>query len=202
MDDSSNNSTEEIKTPQNTKQEKPTKKPMDKRLKIVIIAVASCIFLCVAILFCSWLFYDGGLSWKNNYEDLKLDLIMQSEVKLGVNSENGTLMDASVDSSCEKVEDAPKAVLKGSEIIWDLKNAHGKCTVKVTYRLKTIEKTFTVIPTDDEEIGINGRPSGIGYEIDEDSDDDEDEDGLSNKKEKELGTKLEIADTDEDGFKN
>ncbi len=187
--------------------EKPTetnpptgKKKMDKRLKIVIISVLSCIFVCVAVVLCSWLFYDGGLAWKTNYEDLKADLIMQSEIKLGVDSKDGAVVDTSIDSYCEKMDDAEKAVLKGSEVTWNLKNAHGKCTVKVTYRLKTIEKTFTVIPTDDEEIGINGRPSGIGYEIDEDSDDDEDEDGLSNKKEKELGTKLEIADTDEDGL--
>lgn len=186
--------------PEQEPEEKPAKKPMDKRLKIAIIAVVFAVFLCVAIVFCSWLFYDGGLSWKNGYEDLKLDLIMQSEVKLGVSSESGVLADAGIDSSCEKVEDAPKATLKGSEVTWDLKDVHGKCTVKVTYRLKTIEKTFTVLPINDGEVGINGKPSGLEYEIDENSSDDEDEDGLSNKKEKELGTNLEISDTDEDGL--
>ena len=136
------------------------------------------------------LFGFEKLEWDKSYGDYKLDSITQSKLKLGVKfSDSKNLDKLKIKTNCGTSE------IVDSKVEWDLSKAVGKCKVNVSYKLKKITKTVTVINPFAERQNMS-----LGYKIDYDSDEDLDLDGLTNKQEKKYGTNPELSDTDMDGL--
>ena len=180
------------------------KKPTDKKIvKWILISVAAMSCLVGIIIAASWLFYDGGLAWNAQFGDYGLDYVSPTDVMLRFNAKDDVLNSVSVESSCDKSDKAAAAEQENGFVQWDLSDGLGKCTVKVKYRIKTIKKTFTIIPTDI--ISGEGDEDELAsstdvFKIDKNSDEDSDGDGLTNKQEKKYKTKPELSDTDDDGL--
>ena len=191
----------------NTDEEKPLfeSKPSDKKILkgigLGILGLIVAIFVFFAI---KALLYDGGLAWDERFDDLALEYATQGQISLGILTDSNDITDqVAVSSSCDKSEQVDAASRENKKITWNLAKALGKCTVTAKYRLKTIKKTYTIIPTEAYRIPAAERLSlKKPYEVDVNSDEDLDEDGLTNKEETKAKTELEISDTDGDGLKD
>ena len=130
------------------------------------------------------------LSWNETYSDLKLEYVMSTNIKLGINyNDSSKLNDIKYNVNCGK------AVGNGLEVDWDLTESSGKCKITASYKLRKISKEFTVIKFHDNEKNLY-----LDSDINLDSDEDLDLDGLTNKQEKEYKTNPELSDTDLDGI--
>ena len=131
------------------------------------------------------------LNWDESYGDYKLDYVAPSKIKLSVDFSDEKKVDKlKIKTTCGK------ATKKDEKISWDLTKALGECKIEVSYKLKKISKTVTVInPTSTKEEKLV-----VERKINYDSDEDIDYDGLTNKEEKKNKTNPELADTDMDGL--
>ena len=163
---------------------------ISKYKKHLLIGLGSIVIVFVMIFIYGKLFGFESLKWNKEYEDYKLDYITQSKIKLGIEfSDEKKLDQLKIKTTCGESE------IIGLELEWDLTEALGECKVEVSYKLKKISKTFTVINPFAEKQELS-----LDYKIDYDSDEDLDLDGLTNKQEKEYGTNPELYDTDMDGL--
>ena len=163
---------------------------VSKYKKQLLIGVSGLTTVFILFLMYGKFFGFESLKWDKNYEDYKLDYVTQGKVQLGVDFSNKDKLDQlKVKTTCGNSENI------GLELNWDLTEALGKCKVEVSYKLKKISKTFTVINpfAENQELSLD-------YQIDYDSEEDLDLDGLTNKQEKEYGTNPELYDTDMDGL--
>lgn len=168
-----------------------------KKPKALIALIIIAVLAVVAIIVLAILFRGGNINWKEAYGDINLDYITQTTVKLAVDADQSVLDGVSYEGSCDRNEKVKKPERDGNDVKWDLSAGAGKCTIKAKYQLRTIEKTFTVISKEieREKLGLEDI-----YRININSDDDEDGDGLTNKREKTIGTKIDLTDTDGDGL--
>ena len=163
---------------------------ISKYKKHLLIGLGSIVIVFVMIFIYGKLFGFESLKWNKEYEDYKLDYITQSKIKLGIEfSDEKKLDQLKIKTTCGESE------IIGLELEWDLTEALGECKLEVSYKLKKISKTFTVINPFAEKQELS-----LDYKIDYDSDEDLDLDGLTNKQEKEYGTNPELYDTDMDGL--
>lgn len=163
---------------------------ISKYKKQLLIGIGSLALVFIIIFIYGKLFGFESLKWNKEYEDYKLDYVTQSKIKLGIKfSDEKKLDQLKIKTTCGENE------IIGSELEWDLTEALGECKVEVSYKLKKINKTLTVINpfADKQELSLD-------YKINYDSDEDLDLDGLTNKQEKEYGTNPELYDTDMDGL--
>lgn len=163
---------------------------ISKYKKQLLIGIGSLALVFIIIFIYGKLFGFESLKWNKEYEDYKLDYVTQSKIKLGIKfSDEKKLDQLKIKTTCGENE------IIRSELEWDLTEALGECKVEVSYKLKKINKTLTVINpfADKQELSLD-------YKIDYDSDEDLDLDGLTNKQEKEYGTNPELYDTDMDGL--
>lgn len=163
---------------------------ISKYKKQIFIGLGILVIICILIIIYGLLFGFEKLKWDKTYEDYKLEYITQSKVKLKVDFSNEKKIDdIKYSTTCGKIKS------KGLVVDWDLTDAVGKCKIEVSYKLKKISKTFTVINpfAENQELSLD-------YEIDLESDEDLDYDGLTNKQEKEYKTDPEVADSDLDGL--
>ncbi len=162
-----------------------------KNKKLLIGVGIGVVVICILIILYAILFGFEKLEWDDKYKSVSLDYVAQASMKIGYDISNRDKVDdVKVNVSCGKYE------ISKREITWDLKEAKGKCTIEVSYKLKKLKKEVTVIPSDIE----NEQELALEYNIDLDFDEDLDFDGLTNKQEKEYGTNPILADTDMDGL--
>ena len=162
-----------------------------KKQMICIVGLALFIFIV-------YMAYDKfigfkKIEWNKEYDDYKLDYVIQNEISLGLNvSSDEQLKDLKIKTNCGTYE------RNDLEINWDLSDALGECKIDVSYKAKKISKTFNVISKDI--VKKDYKELTIKHEINYDSDEDLDKDGLTNKQEKEYKTDPELSDSDMDGL--
>mgnify|MGYP004525132229 FL=1 len=157
------------------------------------LTFGSGILICLVFIYVVYglLFGYTKLKWNDEYKDLSLDLVTQSNVKLGfLFDDDKNLNKLKIESTCGDYE------LKNKEISWNLTDSLGKCSVNISYKLRKITKKYNVVDpyAEDHELYLDA--DEIKYEDGIDSD----EDGLSNILEKELGTNPLLSDSDMDGL--
>ena len=168
-----------------------------RKSKTIFVLAGVGVLAVVAIVVLSILLKGGGIEWKADYGDINLEYVAQSTVKLGVAADSGVLDGVSYDGSCDRNEKVKKPERDGNDVKWDLSDGVGKCTLKASYQLRTIEKTFTVVSKSIERESL-GLEDIYRTKISQDADDDGD--GLTNKREKTIGTKIDLTDSDGDGL--
>lgn len=161
-----------------------------KNKKKIIIGFSGLIIILILFFGYKALFGFEKLKWDKEYEHYKLDYITQGKIKLGFDfSDLAKLDQIKVKTTCGTTK------VSGLKIDWDLTEALGKCKIEVSYKLKKIIKTITVINP-----SANTTELSLDYQIDYESDEDLDLDGMTNKEEKGYGTNPELYDTDMDGL--
>lgn len=184
------NSTQKENGTMSEKMSIKTKKIISKYKKIlwIIFALICVAGIAVGLFYC--LFGFDKLSWNEQYFNINLEYVTQSNLKLGVNFENEKkIKDLKYNVTCGEVKN------NGLEIEWNLTESLGTCKITVSYKLRKISKEFKVIKfnTTENELAMD-------YKIDLYSDEDLDLDGLTNKQETEYKTNLLLSDTDMDGL--
>ena len=169
----------------------------DHKSKTIIILAVVGVFAVVAIVVLAILLKGGNINWKASYGDIDSEYITQTTIKVGVEGDGVSADSISYDGTCDRNEKVKKPERDGDDVKWDLSEGVGKCTLKASYQLRTIEKTFTVISKEMERESL-GLEDIYRTKINMDADDDGD--GLINKREKTLKTKIDLTDTDGDGL--
>ncbi len=167
-----------------------------KLIKITLLVVAGVVAVIVVVAL-SILLRGGDINWKDDYGDIDLEYITQTTVRLSVKGNNVAAESINYDGSCDRNEKVKKPERDGENVVWDLSDGVGKCTLRASYQLRTIEKTFMVISRSMERESL-GLEDIYRTKINLDADDDGD--GLTNKREKTLNTKIDLTDTDGDGL--
>lgn len=163
---------------------------ISKYRKQLLIGIGFLVVIFILIFIYGKLFGFERLKWDKDYEDYKLDYVTQSKIKLGIKFSDEKKTDQiKIKTTCGSTE------MTELELNWDLTESLGECKIEVSYKLKKISKTITVINPFAEKQELS-----LEYKIDYDSDEDLDLDGLTNKQEKEYGTNPELYDTDMDGL--
>lgn len=158
--------------------------------KKVIIGSVILLLSIIGIIIFDNLFGFDSLSWNETYEDIKLEYVSPTNIKLGINFDNeDKIKDIKYSVSCGEIKN------EDLEIEWNLKEATGNCKITASYKLRKISKEYTIINFNTSEKELT-----LDYEIDLDSDEDLDFDGLTNKQEKEYNTSPVLSDTDNDGL--
>lgn len=129
------------------------------------------------------------LKWNKNYSDYKLNVVTNSIVRLGIDTDKELLDKLKYDVTCGSITN------NGYEVSWDLTDANGKCNITISYKNKKIVKDYSVIAME-----LDPQNLYLEHKIDMDSDEDLDYDNLTNKQEKQYNTDPELADTDMDGL--
>ena len=171
-------------------------KKSHKPVALIILGVIG-VLAVVAIGVLVFLLKGSDINWDTDYGDIGLDYIMPTTVQVGVKASEGVLGDVDYEGVCDKNNKIKQPVRDGERVKWDLSDGAGRCTLKASYQLRTIEKTFMVITNEveGEELALEDiYRTKISQEADDDGD------GLQNKQEKELGTKTGLTDTDGDGL--
>lgn len=165
-------------------------------MTLIILGIIGVLAAAVIIVL-AFLLKGGDISWRDGYGDVGLEYVMPAIVKLGVEADDGVLDGVSYDGSCDKSDEVKQPERDGADVKWDLSDGAGNCTLRATYQLRTIEKTFRLVTTEieDENLALE---DFYRTKIDQNADDDGD--GLINKREKTLGTKIDLTDTDGDGL--
>ena len=164
-----------------------------KKHKTIFIIVCSIILVAVIGLILFNTFYDfTKLSWDDEHGDYKLNFTGPTTV---------TLMAKAYDKEDNRINDI-KFEVSGGEVTadgftakWKLPNTEGEYTITaIAPSGKKITKSMKVYVIDESS-------SLFGVTQDEETDEtDSDGDGLTNKKEREIGTNPFLIDTDYDGL--
>ena len=171
--------------------------PRRRSRGVIVLIVIIIIMLLTGGIVAFLLLNGNDFAWKEAYGDIDLEYVIQATVKLGVDAEEDILNGLSFSGFCDRNENIKQPERDGNDVKWDLSDGAGKCTLKAQRNMKTIEKSFVVIPKELEREALGLEDI---YRINISSDNDEDGDGLTNKREKTLKTKIDLTDTDGDGL--
>lgn len=161
-----------------------------KYKKMCVIGSVSFLAIIGFMVLFKTLFGFEKLKWNDSYSDLHLKYVTQTRVKLDIEFSNKEkIKDIKYDSTCGKIKS------NGEQIIWDLRESIGNCSITVNYKLKKLTKEFKVIP-----FNIEDKELVLDNKINLDSDEDLDLDGLTNKQEKKYKTNPLLSDSDMDGL--
>lgn len=165
------------------------------KYKVPLIIVTSLIIIAVVGWTCFQKFYDfTKLSWVENYGDYDVTHITGGEIELKVEAYD---KDDFVITDIEYSADGGEVKPDGTKVTWVLPEKEG--TYKITAEApsgKKITKEVEIIKPVVEEI----EGGMIIPEVEATEADDSDTDGLTDIREKELGTDPQKADTDHDGI--
>ena len=167
-----------------------------KPVALIILGVIG-VLAVVAIGVLVFLLKGGDINWDTDYGDIGLDYVMPTTVKLGVVANAGVLDGVSYEGICSNNDKIKQPERSDNGVKWDLSEGAGACTLRAKYQLRTIEKTFMVVTKD-----VEGETLALEdiYRTRARRDADGDGDGLINERERSLGTKIDLTDTDGDGL--
>ena len=174
---------------------KKTKEFLIKNKKPVIITAGVAAVLITGIVIFNAVWDFTKLEWDNE-TDIKLDLTSGTVLNVGVNAEDREKQPI---SEIEFTVSGGEVEVEGTKAIWTLPSKNGEYEISAKAPSgKTIKKTIKKVVTEEED---SSKLAGLFSSDDEgDENADTDNDGLTNGKEKELGTNPNRADSDLDGL--
>lgn len=186
---------QEVKEEQPKVEEKKEEKksPLLKIIIIIIICFVALIGLTIGLILFFALHDWSKIEWNKEYGVYNSKILSHGNAELAVKAydkDGNEIKNITFTATCGEIVNTD-----GWKVTWKIPDENKKCTITAkTPKGKKVKKSFIIYKTNRE------LPAGIKNEEPETEETDSDGDGITNFKEKEIGTDPYLMDTDSDGL--